>query len=693
MAKQIHYADSVQPDFGIPWVPVLSEERLRQMTVEQLQRYRDARKYVERRNEENPVGAGWTLPIWPKVMANWKKANFHVVLGGNQCVSGDTWIYDPVSKCTTPISEIEGPFHVEAWDVKSGKVVWAEASKPFTKGEEEMFDVRWHHGGRKDYYGHVRCTSEHKIMACSGQWVHVKHLKVGDRVMCPEVRNKYAVIWDITPAGKHEVWDITVPNYGNYLQNGIVHSNSGKTTLGARMTVWAAATIPEAEVYCFHVSEKRSIDDQQRFVYESLPNTIKAIQTKKGIHHSLQYSQKNGFTDSICILPPHPGHYRGGSINFYNYQQYQQNDQIIEGIKAHMVWADEKLPLALLETLKYRLFTYHGRLLLTYTVIDGWNDTIEKILAKTKTIEKVWCDDPRINGYVPVIQESLSMESTLIYYAHTQDNPFTDYKEFLRLNKNADKATFLARAFGVPTKSIAGVFPGFNRDINVIPHEQLPWIKIPEYPVTRYMALDPGGSKHWFMLWVSIDARNTWWVYREWPDRSHGDWALPGNKDGPAQKGTNKGIRDYVELIRDLEGSEKIMDRIIDPRAGAAERQAKDGATNIISDLDDEDMVFHPAPGGSSEDGKREIDDGIQMITNLLSYDQSKPVDSVNSPRIYFSDQCQNTIFSMAEYTSKLGQGEATKDPIDCLRYLRKAGCEFLDTKQDLKAQRSTGVY
>ncbi len=544
MAKIIHKASEFQPDFGIPWTPVLSEERLRQMTVEQLQRYRDARKYVERRNEENPVGAGWTLPIWPKVMANWKKANFHVVLGGNQ---------------------------------------------------------------------------------------------------------------------------------------------SGKTTLGARMTVWAAATIPEAEVYCFHVSEKRSIDDQQRFVYESLPNTIKAIQTKKGIHHSLQYSQKNGFTDSVCILPPHPGHYRGGSINFYNYQQYQQNDQIIEGIKSHFVWSDEKIPLALLETLKYRLFTYHGRLLLTYTVIDGWNDTIEKILAKTKTIEKVWCDDPRINGYVPVVQESLSMESTMIYYAHTADNPFTDYKEFLRLNKNADKATFLARGFGVPTKSIAGVFPGFNKEINVIEHDKLPFIKNPEYPVTRYMAIDPGGSKSWFMLWIAVDARGCWWVYREFPDDD--DWALPGNKPGPAQKGRKFGVKDYVDTIKTAEGEEKIFERYIDPRMGAAETQSKDdGARTIISDLDDLDMTVIPASGV-------DIENGLQLINNQLAWDDKRPLDSVNAPRLMVSDRCQNFIYAMSEYTAKLGQTEACKDPCDAARYMAVSDIQFMDAKADSKAQRSTGVY
>lgn len=548
---KIHYADEFQPDFGIPWTPVLPRATLETWDEDRLRRYVELRKRVEANAENNPVGAGWSLPIWSRVMQNFRKYNIHIVLGGNQ---------------------------------------------------------------------------------------------------------------------------------------------SGKTTLGARMTVWAAANIPEAETYCWHISEKRSIDDQQRFIWEALPIGIKNLPTKKGVSHSLQYSQKNGFTDGICILPPLPGYRRGGSINFFNYAQYINNPQIIEGVKAHFTWADEVIPLALLDTIRMgRLMTYHGRILLTFTVVDGWNETVQKILAKTKTIEKRYSERMKCN--LPLVQESLSMDSCCIYYAWTQDNPFTSIDEFWRLNATADRATILARAFGIPTKSIAGVFPGFNKDVNVIEHAKLPFVKDPNYKVTRYMAIDPGGSKNWFMLWVAIDAAGTWWVYREWPD--YDDWALPGNsaegKPGPAQKGSKKGIKDYVDLIRSCEGEETIYERFIDPRLGAAEKQSEEGATTIISDLDDQEMTVIPAPGGGSG-SLGEIEDGIQLINNLLSYDDTKPLDSINSPKIYFSDRCQNMIYAMQEYTGRGGKGEATKDPIDCLRYLRKGNCEYYEIKS-LAPQTNTFSY
>lgn len=518
----------------------------------------------------------------------------------------------------------------------------------------------------------------------SGQWGDADlahYLKVRREVEAGAVKNPVGQGWSLPS------WDMVQENWKKYNIHVLLGGNqSAKTTFGSRLTVWAAATIPEAETYCWHVTDKRSIDDQQRFVWEALPEGIKKLPTKKGVNHSLQYGQKNGFTDGICILPPLPGFQRGGSMKFFNYAQYAQNDQIIEGVKAHFMWADEVIPLELMETIrKGRLMTYHGRLLLTFTVIDGWNDTIQKILAKTRTLKSRYCDHPKVRANLPIMQESLSVDSCAIYYAWTQDNPFTDYEEFLRLNANADKSTILARGFGIPTKSVTSIHPGFSQDVNVIPHDRLPWLpanikkdkhgKEVPYKVTRYMAIDPAGSKNWAMAWVAIDAAGTWWVYREWPD--YDDWALPGStlegKPGPAQKGSKRGIKEYVELIRGMEGDEEIFERYIDPRMGAAEKQSDEGATTIISDLDDAGMTVIPAPGV-------DIENGTQLLNNLFAYDENKPIDSLNSPKIYISDRCQNTIYMFKEHTGKGGRNEATKDFHDLYRYLAVSDIQFIDT-------------
>jgi len=525
------FADDVQPNFGIPWQPLLPDEKLKAMPVEELKAYVSLREQCNDNAENNPVGAGWALESWQGVMDNWKKYPIHIILGG----------------------------------IRSSKSVFA-----------------------------------------------------------------------------------------------------------SRLCVWAGATIPQAEIRCYHVTEERSIDDQQRFIWEALPIGLKNIHTKKGIAHSLQYTQKNGFTDNICIFPPPHGVKRGSSIKFGNYSQYQQNPQITEGFKAHLIWGDEEMPPKMFETLIYRTVDYHGRIVLTFTTLSGWSPLIQDLLGKTKTLKTRYSD--LVGKELPVLQESISRPGALIHYFWTQDNAFIDTADFVLKLRGREKTEILARAHGIPTKAVQSVFQNFNRDVNIIKEEDLPWKKDPDYPLTRYMAIDPGGSKNWFILWVAIDADNTWWVYREWPD--YDDWALPGNtvegKPGPAQRGSGKGIRDYVEMIRDMEKDEVIFERFIDPRMGAAEKQSEDGATTIISDLDAQDMTVIPAPGV-------DIENGLQLINNLLAYDYNREVDSTNAPHLYISDNCQNLIYAMSEYTSKGGRTEATKDPIDALRYIAVSNPMFLD--------------
>lgn len=544
----LFFADEFQPDFGLPWRAALERATLENWPLERLQEYVRLRKETEANAENNPVGAGWILPSWELVMANWKKYPIIVILGGQR---------------------------------------------------------------------------------------------------------------------------------------------STKSSLASRLTVWGAATIPQAEIRCYHVNEDRSIEDQQRFIWDALPVSVRNIPTKKGLNHSLQYSQKNGFTDNICILPPVSGYRRGGSIKFGNYRQYQQDAQVTEGFKAHLIWGDEEMPQKMFETLIYRTTDYHGRIILTFTTLTGWSPLVQDILGKTRTL--ISAPAPLLGGMpVPIMQESLSRPGAVIYYFHTADNAFIDTGDFVRKITGRPKDEILARAYGVPTKSVASVFPAFNKEVNVIEHDKLPWLKNPDYPVTRYMAIDPGGSKNWFMLWVAVDTAGTWWVYREWPDDD--DWALPGNtiegKPGPASRSRGLGIKGYVELIKSMEGEEKIFERYIDPRMGAAERQSQDGATTIISDLDDAGMTVIPAPGV-------DVENGLQLLNNLFSYDQEKPLDSVNAPRIYISDRCMNFIYACSEYTAKGGSGEATKDPIDVARYLAVSNVEHFDSRKHTAAEAygQTGSY
>jgi hypothetical protein len=205
-------------------------------------------------------------------------------------------------------------------------------------------------------------------------------------------------------------------------------------------------------------------------------------------------------------------------------------------------------------------------------------------------------------------------------------------------------------------------------------------------PMTTYMGLDPAGAKPWFMLWCRIDAQGRIFVYREYPDEGYGEWGVPGEladegKAGPAQKPNNYGIRDYVDLINNVEEGEDVFERIIDPRMGAARTPKAEGSTSIISELDDMGMPFIPAPAIHE-------DNGISLIKDKMAYKHGEPISALNSPKLFISDRCKNLIDALKNYTGKSREC-AWKDPVDVLRYILVSGAEHINTSGTVNVGRS----
>ena len=165
-------------------------------------------------------------------------------------------------------------------------------------------------------------------------------------------------------------------------------NRSSKTTLCSRLLVHLAEQIPEAEIRSMHVSEERSIADAQRYIWEALPARYKRAK-KKSTNHSLQYTQKNGFNSSKLILPPTaPGAERGSTISFNNYRQFQADPQIFEGWSAHAIHCDEEVSEAIFNTLLARLTDFSGRLVLSFTTLQGYTPLINSLLKGAETVEK-----------------------------------------------------------------------------------------------------------------------------------------------------------------------------------------------------------------------------------------------------------------------------------------------------------------
>jgi hypothetical protein len=456
-------------------------------------------------------------------------------------------------------------------------------------------------------------------------------------------------------------------------------NRSSKSTLCSRLLVHLAQSIPEAEIRSLHVSEERSVQDAQKMVWSALPMRYKRSK-KKSANHSLQYNQKNGFNSAKAILPPiKMDADRGSTIYFNNYRQYQADPQIFEGWSAHAIHCDEEVSEAIFNTLLARLTDFSGRLLLSFTTLQGYTPLINSLLKGAKTVKKKY--SKLLGRELPIEQVSANWPDCRIYYFWSEMSPFVNANELIRTYSNQPQEVKLARLYGIPSKAMEGRFPKFSRDTNVIPHEKIPFILDPHVRTTRYFVCDPGGSKPWVAIWAAVTRDGTIYIYREFPDSTMGAWALPHvngvgksvGKPGPAQRPLGWGYVDYRDHFTALEEGEDIFERIVDPRMGAATVREKEGESNIINTMTNLDFVMRPAPGV-------DVEAGIAKINDALSWDDTENMTESNRPKLFVSDRCENLICSMLEYTGSSRQ-EHWKDQIDCLRYLLVSGADHISNE------------
>ena len=466
-------------------------------------------------------------------------------------------------------------------------------------------------------------------------------------------------------------------------------NRSGKTAYSARKVVEAALTNRKGLIYCFAQNHDISIQVQQKAVYEALPAEYREKRVNDG---SMSFTYKNGFSDKKCLFP------NGTLISFKSYTQYQQDDTILEGMELGSpdpetdnvgAWLDEYLlGMEMIDRIMLRLATHDAKLIVSFTPKDGETETVRNYRNTATTIESRFVSEALSKPQsVPYVQHNERMNTGISYF-HSKDNPWSGYKSLIeQCVAKDDDAYTLTALYGVPTSSMSGKFPRFSPDLNVLPHKVV-MERIED--ATRYMVIDPAGSKPWFMTWIAVDASDTWYVYREWPDMAHGAWAQERNgkwTQGEACKQKlGYGVLDYVELIRSLEEGEKVFMRLIDPRMGASKYSSEHGGqSDYISDLENHDIIVIPAPGIDEEPG-------LQAIQDKLAFKTSKPIDSVNRPHFYISEECDNTLKAMQEYDGK-SRDHPHKDPIDCLRYAAVYGIDYVSENSLLATAPKKGGY
>ena len=506
-------------------------------------------------------------------------------------------------------------------------------------------------------------------------------------------------------------YGFTLPAWGDVLSDWDKYdvfiifggNRSSKSTLASRIGVHIMETIPGAKARCWTVNQDQSIRDQQAMVWSQMPQRYRDMNGQKGVDYSIQYSQKNGFSGNVLILPPIGGVTEGSEMIFHSYKAWNHDPQISEGWPAHYIWCDEEVPLKLFETLLSRILDYgqhpiyRPKIILTFTTLKGMTPLMHKLTQGASTVKKRHAKllanpefkgvERRYPGLMLPYQQLPKSLSAKAFYFWTEDNPFIPHESVEALGKRSLDEV-LQRAYGICSGLKGSPFRKLSPQVHFLDKYDIPFFKDRKAKVTHYQAIDPAGKKNWFWVYAGVmpsdDPELPYiYIWGEWPDISFGEWGMPSSKPhgkaGPAMDGLGVGLKGYKAIMDDVEGDTDIFERAIDKRFGNSTRTGREGETKLIDDLFSIGINCVTPSQKRVSGAENEIEIGVQLINNFLDYDESKPIDKDNRPHLYISNECENLKAALEQYTGEGGSKEVWKDPVDCLRILLEVGPRFVD--------------
>lgn len=141
---------------------------------------------------------------------------------------------------------------------------------------------------------------------------------------------------------------------------------SGKTDLAAKLANEVANDGTAKKIMVGSQKWEKSIEVQQARVWQYMPQEQRRnVVTDKAY---IRYKEKNGFTGNSFINDA------GCKVGFVFYTQEQK--AVFEGGRENFVWLDEEFPLDWLLTGRYRVGRVMGKILLTFTPLDGYTPAV-----------------------------------------------------------------------------------------------------------------------------------------------------------------------------------------------------------------------------------------------------------------------------------------------------------------------------
>jgi len=504
-------------------------------------------------------------------------------------------------------------------------------------------------------------------------------------------------------------------------------NRAGKSEYAAKCVLKVLLRTFEGRAWCFHSSNQNSVEYQHPLIWKFLPKELR--QKIRSETTYISYNQKYGFSDSKVVLP------NKAEIAFRN---YEQDIRKIEGGECDIIWPDELVPPDWVDTMMFRIATREGRIIVTFTPVDGYTATVKLFQDGSEVMKEATAFMLPTDGGEPAVEQALVREDCdrwiegetglpepppdrkfermprvlrcferdkAVVFFHTADNPYGNPQSVADKVEGRPAAWIRERWYGLADKTVTSQFPLFNVKIHVVAHPE----DIPK-DGTNFLFIDPASGRNFFMTWIRCTPEGAY-VYREWPGADEvpgvgvpGPWAVPcgkkkDGKPGDGQKPFGFGLRQYKEEIARLEGWKERLA----PKPEEMNRtefvvswSAEGGADEEIADRY-LDSRFASAP--KLQDDRpvtlitqfediglfflptpgKDREEGISLINDLLFYDREAEVDFFNKPKLLVGAWCRNTIFALQNYTGQDGLKGACKDCVDNLRYFATSDAGYIE--------------
>lgn len=307
--------------------------------------------------------------------------------------------------------------------------------------------------------------------------------------------------------------------------------------------------------------------------------------------------------------------------SFIRIMSYDQSTKNFESSKNHCIHYDEPPPQDKFIASQRSLVDTHGFTWITFTNLrEPWlkRDIVDRHDGKKIHIVKgkIWDNEIR---YVNGKQKGGLTKEGIINFLDKIKDP-----KIRKVRETGEAEHFAGPVYRFDDKHIIenpAEHPVFKNTGG----------KIPKY-WTRGMVVDPHEGKPYAIAYYAIspEPNPKIYIYDEYPNDYFHEMASD-----------NKNIQQIAELMKSKEWEQEIFVRYLDKVY--YNKPSMTTKLTLAEEFAQYDICFYPTE-------EINIHTTIQLLQNLLYYDDTKAIDSINSPKLYVFGNCINMIWGLMNF-------------------------------------------